>query len=89
METELDKIEEGERRTGARCSSDSTVRSRIARSERTSKALIAEAHDLSALAKERCPTCGGKLVPHGRILRAVPGVREPPEDVQVHAPAAW
>jgi len=28
-------------------------------------ALIAEAYDLSALAKERCPDCGGKLEPRG------------------------
>jgi len=28
-------------------------------------ALIAEAHDLSALETERCPTCGGKLVARG------------------------
>jgi len=27
--------------------------------------LIGEAHDLSALATERCPDCGGKLVPRG------------------------
>jgi DNA topoisomerase-1 len=27
--------------------------------------LIAEAHDLSALEKDRCPDCGGKLVPKG------------------------
>jgi len=29
------------------------------------EALIGEAHDLSALEKERCPDCGGKLVPRG------------------------
>ncbi len=29
------------------------------------EALIAEAHDLSALATERCPECGGKLVAKG------------------------
>jgi DNA topoisomerase I len=28
-------------------------------------ALIAEAHDLSGLENERCPDCGGKLVPKG------------------------
>jgi DNA topoisomerase-1 len=28
-------------------------------------ALIAEAHDLSAVANERCPDCGGKLEPRG------------------------
>ncbi|HEY2066647.1 MAG TPA: type I DNA topoisomerase [Gemmatimonadaceae bacterium] len=28
-------------------------------------ALIAEAHDLSAIANERCPDCGGKLEPRG------------------------
>lgn len=29
------------------------------------EALIGEAHDLSSLATERCPDCGGKLVPRG------------------------
>jgi DNA topoisomerase-1 len=29
------------------------------------EALIAEGHDLSALKAERCPECGGKLVPKG------------------------
>jgi DNA topoisomerase-1 len=29
------------------------------------EALIGEAHDLSAVEKERCPDCGGKLVPRG------------------------
>jgi len=28
-------------------------------------ALIAEAHDLTAVAKEKCPECGGRLVPRG------------------------
>jgi DNA topoisomerase-1 len=64
MEGELDKIEEGSlgwRRVlqdfyGPFESSLNDVRF---------EALIAEAHDLSALAGERCPVCGGRLVPKG------------------------
>jgi DNA topoisomerase-1 len=64
METDLDKIEEGD------------VNWRImlkdfygpfAESVKGAdiEALIGEAHDLSALATERCPDCGGRLVPRG------------------------
>jgi DNA topoisomerase-1 len=64
METDLDRIEEGD------------VNWRImlkdfygpfAESVKGAdiEALIGEAHDLSALATERCPTCGGKLQPRG------------------------
>ena len=64
MEGELDKIEEGElpwRRVlkdfyGPFGKSLDTV---------DVTGLIAEAHDVSALAKEKCPKCGGKLVPKG------------------------
>jgi DNA topoisomerase-1 len=64
MEGELDKIEEGElpwQRVlkdfyGPFGKSLDTV---------DVTGLIAEAHDVSALEKERCPKCGGKLVPKG------------------------
>ena len=64
METDLDKIEEG----------DVNWRKMLkdfygpfAESVRGAdiEALIGEAHDLSAVEKERCPDCGGKLVPRG------------------------
>ena len=64
MESELDKVEEGE--LGWR---------RVLKDfwdpfDKSLKnvqfgALIAEAHDLSAVEKERCPDCGGKLEPRG------------------------
>jgi len=64
METELDKVEDGE--LGWR---------RVLKDfwdpfDKSLKnvqfgALIAEAHDLSAVANERCPDCGGKLEPRG------------------------
>ena len=50
---------------GSACSRTSTGRSRRRSTTCRSSALIAEAHDLSALATERCPDCGGKLVPKG------------------------
>jgi DNA topoisomerase-1 len=64
MEEELDKIEEGSLHWqqvlgdfyGPFAKSLGNVKL---------DALIAEAHDLSALAAERCPECGGKLVPRG------------------------
>jgi DNA topoisomerase-1 len=64
MESELDKVEEGELawrsvlsdfyQPFARSLSDVDV-----------EALIGEAHDLSELADQRCPDCGGKLVAKG------------------------
>jgi DNA topoisomerase I len=64
METELDKVEEGE--LGWR----HVLRDFWGPFDKSLKnvqfgALIAEAHDLSALATERCPDCGGKLEPRG------------------------
>ncbi|HEY8852695.1 MAG TPA: type I DNA topoisomerase [Gemmatimonadaceae bacterium] len=64
METDLDKIEEG----------DVNWRTMLgdfygpfAASVKGAdiEALIGEAHDLSMIETERCPTCGGKLVPRG------------------------
>src|SRR6266481_6427604 len=64
METDLDKIEDG----------DVNWRKMLkdfygpfAESVKSAdiESLIGEAHDLSMLETERCPTCGGKLVPRG------------------------
>jgi DNA topoisomerase-1 len=64
MESDLDKVEEG----------DVNWRKMLkdfygpfAESVKAAdiEALIGEAHDLSAIEKERCPDCGGKLVPRG------------------------
>src|SRR4029453_13608237 len=64
MELELDKVEEGE--LGWRA----VLKNFWGPFDKSLKnvqfgALIAEAHDLSAIAKERCPDCGGKLEPRG------------------------
>jgi len=64
METDLDKIEEGDVNWRKMLGdfygpfAESVKGADI-------EALIGEAHDLSALEKERCPDCGGKLVPRG------------------------
>jgi DNA topoisomerase I len=64
MEDQLDKIEEGQR-GWQRVLTD--FYKPFARTlERVDvEGLIAAAHDLSAVATERCPDCGGKLVPKG------------------------
>ncbi|MBX7119003.1 MAG: type I DNA topoisomerase [Gemmatimonadaceae bacterium] len=64
MEEELDKVEEGAMRWQQVLEEfwepfEAKVESVDA------EALIREAHDLSALEKERCPTCGGRLLPKG------------------------
>src|SRR5205085_8705511 len=64
MEEELDKIEDGalgwQRVLGDFYGPFSARLSKV-----DDAALIAEAHDLSALAHEKCPLCGGKLVAKG------------------------
>src|SRR4051812_23418793 len=64
MELELDKVEDGE--LGWR----TVLQDFWGPFDKSLKniqfgALIAEAHDLSAIANEKCPTCGGKLEPRG------------------------
>ena len=64
MELELDKIEEGE--LGWRAVlKDFWGPFDISLKKVDSAKLIAAAHDLSALATERCPDCGGHLEPRG------------------------
>jgi DNA topoisomerase-1 len=64
MELELDKIEEGE--LGWRAVlKDFWGPFDISLKKVDSGALIAAAHDLSALATERCPDCQGRLEPRG------------------------
>ncbi len=64
MESELDKVEEGELEWRSVLSEfyDPFARSL---SDVDVEALIGEAHDLSELAEQRCPDCGGKLVAKG------------------------
>lgn len=64
MEEELDKIEDGQL-GWQRVLKDFWTPFESTLNDVQVESLIAEAHDLSALAKERCPTCGGKLVPKG------------------------
>ena len=64
METELDKVEDGEM-PWQQAVDDVWVPFHRTLNDDDLDVLIAEAHDLSGVAKERCPECGGKLVPKG------------------------
>jgi DNA topoisomerase-1 len=64
METDLDRIEEGEV-NWRRMLKDFYSPFATSLKDANMEELIAEAHDLSALETERCPTCGGKLVARG------------------------
>ncbi len=64
MEGELDKIEEGQR-SWQRVLKDFYGPFAISLDKVDVGRLIAAAHDLSAVANERCPDCGGKLVAKG------------------------
>jgi DNA topoisomerase-1 len=64
METDLDKIEEGDVNL-RKMLGDFYGPFAIALKGADIEALIGEAHDLSSLSTERCPDCGGKLVPRG------------------------
>jgi DNA topoisomerase-1 len=64
MEEELDKIEEGEL-PWQRVLKDFYGPFESSLNDVRFDELIAEAHDLSALEKERCPKCGGKLMAKG------------------------
>ena len=64
METDLDKIEDGEV-NWRKMLGDFYGPFAISVKGADIEALIGEAHDLSSLATDRCPTCGGKLVPRG------------------------
>jgi DNA topoisomerase-1 len=64
MEAELDHVEEGKFRW-QRVLEDFWGPFSSALGAVDAEALIREAHDLSGLEAERCPTCGGRLVPKG------------------------
>jgi DNA topoisomerase-1 len=64
MEGELDKIEDGQR-TWQRVLKDFYGPFAISLDKVDVGRLIAAAHDLSAIANEKCPDCGGKLVAKG------------------------
>ncbi len=64
MEEELDKIEDGSLEW-RRVLGDFWQPFEEALEDVDLPALIGEAHDLSALANDKCPKCGGRLVPKG------------------------
>jgi DNA topoisomerase-1 len=64
MEGELDKIEEGSL-AWRRVLKDFYTPFEASLSDVDVGGLIAEAHDVSGLAKEKCPKCGGKLMAKG------------------------
>ena len=79
----------GRRRSaGSACSRTSTEPFAIALKTVDLEALIAEAHDLSAISRTSAVrTAAASSCAQRRVLRAVPRLREPPEEVQVHAAA--
>ena len=87
MEGELDKVEEGELGWQQRAAGllQAVRRSRSTRCD--AGALIAEAHDLSEVANAALPGLRRQARATRRLLRAVPRLREPSEELQVHAPA--
>jgi len=64
MESDLDKVEDGDVDWHEMVGEFYGPFAATLKIEDT-ESLIAEAHDLSALATERCPQCGGKLVARG------------------------
>jgi DNA topoisomerase-1 len=64
MELELDKVEEGDLGWRKVLAEFWTSFDRSLKNVHLGS-LIAEAHDLSAIANEKCPDCGGKLEPRG------------------------
>src|SRR5258706_9617992 len=85
METDLDKIEDG----------DVNWRKMLkdfygpfAESVKSAdiESLIGEAHDLSMLETERCPTCGGELVPPGGFFGPFLACENHPKDCNVTTP---
>ena len=85
METDLDRIEEGDvnwrKMLGDfyRPFAESVKGADIV-------ALIGEAHDLSMLATERCPTCGGKLVARGGFFGPFLACENHPKDCKFTRP---
>jgi DNA topoisomerase-1 len=94
MEEELDRIEDG-KLGWQRVLKDFWKPFESSLNDVQVESLIAEAHDLSALETERCPSCGGKLVPKGgffgpfvacenhpkncKYTRPIKGERKPPQ----------
>ncbi|HXG70399.1 MAG TPA: type I DNA topoisomerase, partial [Gemmatimonadaceae bacterium] len=85
METDLDKIEEGGinwRKMLATFYGPFAISVKDADIE----GLIGEAHDLTALTTERCPDCGGKLVPRGGFFGPFLACENHPKDCKYTKP---
>src|SRR5207237_610639 len=85
METDLDKVEDGDVNWRKMLGdfygpfAESVKGADI-------EALIGEAHDLSAIETERCPTCGGKLVPRGGFFGPFLACEKHPKDCKYTRP---
>jgi DNA topoisomerase I len=85
METDLDKVEEGhvDWRTMLKRFygpfNDAIKHAKV-------EELIAAAHDLSAVKDERCPDCGGKLVPRGGFFGPFLACERHPKDCKYTRP---
>jgi DNA topoisomerase-1 len=66
MEDELDRVEDGDI-SGKQALTDfwSPFSEALPKSDKDIVGLITAVHDLSAMETERCPDCGGRLVPRG------------------------
>jgi len=85
METDLDKIEEGDV-NWRKMLGDFYGPFAASVKGADIEALIGEAHDLSALATEKCPTCGGKLVPRGGFFGPFLACENHPKDCKYTRP---
>jgi DNA topoisomerase-1 len=85
METDLDRIEEGDVNWRVMLGD---FYGPFAASVKGAdiEALIGEAHDLSMIATERCPTCGGKLVPRGGFFGPFLACENHPKDCKFTRP---
>jgi DNA topoisomerase-1 len=87
MEEELDKIAEGEI-AWVRALGDFWTPFQATLNDNDLDVLIAEAHDLSALATERCPTCGGRLVAKGGFFGPFVACEQHPKGCSYTRPIA-
>jgi DNA topoisomerase-1 len=85
METDLDKIEEGDV-NWRKMLGDFYAPFAASVKGADIEALIGEAHDLSMIATERCPTCGGKLVPRGGFFGPFLACENHPKDCKYTRP---
>ncbi len=87
MEGELDKIEDGTLRW-QRVLQDFYGPFETSLHDVDVPGLIGEAHDLSALEKEQCPRCGGKLVPKGGFFGPFVACENHPKDCDYTRPVS-